>query len=135
MGRRTKHVTSSSFDFYDAVQEVLKGNWMADGVIPTMSETIEEVAKEAAKKLRQTSPGKGKYHKGWAVENERGRLTCASIVYGKDGTYQLAHLLENGHLMRNGKRSRAIVHIAPVAEWANREALNRMYEKLEKLYR
>lgn len=134
MGRRNKHVTTSSFDFYDAVQETLKSNWMADGVIPAMDEAIAEVGKEAAKKLKKASPGKGRYHKGWAVENERGRLTYAARVYGKDGTYQLAHLLENGHLMRNGKRSRAIVHIAPVADWANREALNRMFEKLEKLY-
>lgn len=134
MGSRRNHVTSSSFDFYDVVHEVLNANWLADGVIPAMSESVEEVAKEAAKKLKQTSPGTGRYHKGWAVKNERGRLTCAAIVYGKHGTYQLAHLLENGHLMRNGKRSKAIVHIKPVADWANTEALNRMYEKLEKLY-
>ena len=42
--------------------------------------------------------------------------------------YQLTHLLENGHVIRNKKgeygRTRPIKHIAPVAEWAENELPN-----------
>lgn len=130
-------VNSNKFNFAKVVNEVLKGNWMADGVIPAMNEAVEEVAKESAKKLRQTSPKRtGEYARNWAYQKERGRLVVEATVYGKKPTYRLAHLLEKSHLKRNGQRwTPDKTHIEPVAEWAQTEAVNRMYEKLEKLYR
>lgn len=128
-------VNSNRFNFADVVNEALHANWMETDVIPAMAEAVEEVSKEAAQKLRKTSPGKGPYRKGWAVKTEKGRLSTQATVYGKKPTYRLAHLLEKSHLMRNGKRSTPIVHIEPVADWAQTEAINRMYEKLEKTYR
>ena len=51
----------------------------------------------------------------------------AVIIYGKSKTYPLAHLLEYGHLTRNGKRrTKAIVHIAPVEEWAVKESTEKV---------
>ena len=105
--------------------------------IKAMNEAVEEVAKESAKKLRQTSPKRtGEYARNWAYQKERGRLVVEATVYGKKPTYRLAHLLEKSHLKRNGQRwTPDKTHIEPVAEWAQTEAVNRMYEKLEKLYR
>lgn len=128
-------VNSNRFNFADVVHEALQANWMNTDVIPAMNKAVDQVSKEAARKLRNTSPGHGDYAKGWAVQKERGRLTTEATVYGKKPTYRLAHLLEKSHVMRNGKRSKPIVHIEPVADWAQTEAINRMYELLEKSYR
>lgn len=90
-------------------------------------EIIKEVAKEAAKKLRDTSPRKtGKYAKGWGVSMEGGRITKTAIVYGKKNTYPLAHLLEHGHAKKGGGRVAPIPHIKPVEEWAVKETEKRL---------
>jgi hypothetical protein len=64
---------------------------------------------------------------------EKTPTTAEAIVYGKTGTYQLAHLLENGHARRGGGRNvDAIVHIKPVEEWAIKEVEARIREKVER---
>lgn len=93
---------------------------------------ITAVAKEATKKLKQSAPRRtGKYAKGWASKVEKDALTVEATVYGKTGTYQLAHLLENGHARRGGGRNvDGIVHIKPVEEWAVKEVEQRIREKV-----
>lgn len=81
---------------------------------------IAKVSKESVQKLRNTSPKKtGDYAKGWATKKE-GDLEI--IVHNKTD-YQLTHLLENGHVVRNKKgtygRTSGTKHIAPVEEWAS----------------
>ena len=96
-------------------------------------EAIAEVAKESVKKLKQTSPRKtGKYAAGWTYKVEKGTVTNSATVYGKKNTYPLAHLLENGHAKRGGGRTRAIVHLKPVEEWAISEVEKRIREKVER---
>lgn len=79
-------------------------------------EAVEQSAKECAKKARQqlraNSPGTGKYKRSWSIKTERTRFGTTSIVYSKKPG--LPHLLEYPHMMRNGRASRPIVHIAPV---------------------
>lgn len=81
------------------------------------------MAKEAASKLRNTSPKRtGKYAKSWKVKTQRGSAGIDEvIVYNRDH-YQLTHLLENGHVIRNKKgeygRTSPIKHIEPVNDWA-----------------
>jgi hypothetical protein len=95
-------------------------------------EAIAEVAKESAKKLKQTSPRKtGKYAAGWTYKVEKGTVTNSATVYGKKNTYPLAHLLENGHAKRGGGHTAPIVHIKPVEEWAIAEVEKRIIEKVE----
>jgi len=107
----------------------------SDDVFEAMAEVVPEVAKESAKKLKQESPkGKsGKYAKGWTSKAEKGRMTTTATIYGKTGTYQLAHLLEHGHATRNGGRTKPIVHIKPVEEWATEEVISRTAERIEKI--
>ncbi len=104
-------------------------------VIEEVTEVIPEVAKEAVQKLKAQSPRgqKGKYAKGWTYKVDKGRLTVGATIYGKTGTYQLAHLLEYGHAKRNGGRTAAIVHIKPVEEWAVDEIMDRTIERLESI--
>lgn len=97
----------------------------SEDVQDATNKSIEKVAKEAVQKLKNTSPKKtGDYARGWKVKRERGHGSIATlIVHNKE--YQLTHLLENGHIVRNKKgtygRAPAIKHIKPVEEWANTE--------------
>ena len=89
-------------------------------------------AKEAAKKLQDTSPKKtGKYARGWTVKSDFDSKTYTVHNAAKPG---LTHLLENGHLKKNqfGTYGRVdgIPHIKPVEEWANAEVLKRLEQRL-----
>ncbi len=129
--------SSSRFDFEDIYDTYL----VRYGVqcLDAVEEAIVEVSQEAVKKLRAESAaqfGRGEYSQGWTRTVERGRLRRIAIVHGKKPTYALAHLLEHGHVSRNGTgRSygnvKGRIHIEPVAEWAADEAIDRAIQKLE----
>ena len=104
-----------------------------------LQEVIDEVGKEAAVKLRNTSPvnknsrASGRYAKGWTYERGKkyaGRTV--SVVRNKTDP-QLTHLLEYGHpIVRNGKvvgNARPIEHIKPVADWCADEVEKRFTKK------
>lgn len=131
-------VNSSKFNFSDIVQKYLYD--YRDGVQEAAFEAIDEVSKEAVKKLKRESPKRtGEYAKGWTRKVEKGRLHVATTIYGKKpATYAVAHLLEfgqKGHLDRNGRRvgaSEPIPHIEKVEKWAMTETEDRILSKLEK---
>ena len=101
-------------------------------VVHAVQDVVPDVGKEAARKLRAESPRKtGKYKKGWTSQSNITRTGAEATVYGKSGTYQLAHLLENGHAKRGGGRTTPIQHIEPVEQCAVEEALQRITQKLE----
>lgn len=92
---------------------------------------IKKTSKEAAKKLRDTSPkGPRGYAKSWKVKKNKG----ATVVYN-DEHYRLTHLLENGHVIKNQYgtygRTTPIKHIKPVEEWAQDELPKRIEEALK----
>lgn len=82
---------------------------------------VSETAKEAVKELRNAHPaGSGKYgswdkkyNKGWTQKKTKRDKT---ITIHNATDYQLTHLLEKGHALVQGGRTRAFPHIAPVAE-------------------
>lgn len=75
----------------------------------------EDSAKMGVKILKQTSPvgrrSKKKYKDGWRAK----KVGSAWVVHNATN-YQLTHLLEKGHALRQGGRTRAFPHIAPVEE-------------------
>lgn len=102
-----------------------------DDVEETASKVINQVAREAAQKLKDTSPKKtGKYASGWKVK--KGKKLDA-VVYNATRP-GLTHLLEESHPIRNQYgtwgRSTAQPHIAPVREWAEEEVVKRIEEAL-----
>ena len=76
-----------------------------------------------------------KYPKGWTRKIETGKSRVGVTVYGKKGTYQLAHLLEFGHQLRKGGRkvgeAGAFPHIQEINDWAMDEVTGRIIEKME----
>ena len=87
------------------------------------------VAKECVQKLRANSPRRtGSYASGWAVKKEGE----ADFVVHNKTDYQLTHLLENGHVIRNKRGTYGRVpgtkHIKPVEDWAIEELPRRIME-------
>lgn len=128
-------VNSSRINTKESIEWAVKKyleNYNLD-VIEAVTEVVPEVAKEAVKKLKAESPkgSTGVYSKGWTYKLDKGRLTTGATIYGKHGTYQLAHLLEHGHARRGGGRVASIEHIKPVEEWLNDEIVDRTIERLK----
>lgn len=105
-------------------------------------EAVEKSAKRAgrdtAKDLKNTSPKRtGAYASSWTTKVTRssGRLIGVT-VYNKEH-YQLTHLLENGHVIKNGVgtygRARAIKHIAPAEQKGIADFEEYAREELEKI--
>ena len=88
--------------------------------------SIDVVSKQAVSKLKNSSPGKsGSYARGWGIKRERGSGGINTVTVHNKTNYQLTHLLENGHVIRNKKgtygRAPAHPHIKPVEEFAKSE--------------
>lgn len=107
-------------------------------VYEVMDSAVDDVANETANKLRavQFKTG-GEYSASWVSDKEpSGRLQTKRVVHNEEH-YRLTHLLEKGHVIRNGRsritgksygRTGAYPHIAPAEDWA-REELPRIVER------
>lgn len=123
-------------DIRKEIMKILEEDQKTAGEITR--KVLAETGREASKKLRNVSKQMFKptgrydndYNKGWASKSDKGRLTFTSVIYGKSGTYQLAHLLENGHAKRGGGRVEGKAHIKPVEEWATETAYQRVMQEL-----
>ena len=102
-------------------------------VVKNVDASGKAVADKGAKQLRQTSPKRtGKYAKSWGVTREDSSFgeNAKYIIHNKKH-YRVAHLLEHGHVMANGKRTKAIPHIKPVEEQVIREYEKKVREAIE----
>lgn len=72
-----------------------------------------DITKEAVKELKSKTPFErtGEYKKGWA----RKKQGDSYVIYNKNKP-QLTHLLEHGHVNRDGSRTPGKAHIRPVEE-------------------
>lgn len=129
--------TIRAVDFTTTIQSLLQeyGSQAADA----LSGAVTEVTKEAAGKLRSASRsafGSGPYASGWKSQVKESRFSAEGVVYGGPRTSNKAHLLEFGHVTRNGTGrtfapTPAHEHIAPVNDWAQSELIARTQRKLE----
>lgn len=130
-------MSSSRFDLKDGIETAIM-KYLEDyngEVVKATEKVVVEVAKDSVKKLKADSPkDSGKYAKGWTYKLDKGRLKTGAVIYGKKGTYNLAHLLEYGHVLKLGGRTqgnvKAIEHIKPVEEWAIKEFETRLLREL-----
>lgn len=85
-----------------------------------ITEAALKVAENGKNKLKVTSPKRtGSYRKGWRVDKKKGKgYVHATIYNGTD--WQLTHLLEKPHAIRNQYgswgTSKPQVHIEPVEQ-------------------
>lgn len=115
---------ANSFTVQQQMKDILS-NYSKD-VREATNKAIEKTARQSVRKLKDTSPKKtGDYAKGWATKKERSHDGIYTVTAHNKTDYQLTHLLENGHVVRNKKgvygRTNGTKHIAPVEEWANSE--------------
>ena len=99
-------------------------------------DAISSVASESRDKLRRAGSFEGNtYRRKWRWKAWTIRLGCSAKVYVDAPEYRLSHLLEKGHRIvlpkwDTGRRTRAFVHIAPINDWAQKEAPKRFEENL-----
>ena len=81
--------------------------------------SVKSVAKKAAQTLKQTSPElTGDYAKGWEAKPQQEFATNTSYIVHNKTSWQLTHLLEESHALRDGGRSTPQIHIKPAEEMA-----------------
>lgn len=110
----------SKYDSILDIEDIL--NDYSHDIQDAIAEEAIKIAKAGQSKLKATSPknkknspNKGRYAKGWRVKTTKGRGYVNCVIYNATD-YQLTHLLENGHLTRNGGKTKPIKHIEPVEE-------------------
>lgn len=101
------------------------------------AEAVQKAAKTAQQTLRRVSPkgATGDYARSWRVEIERGYATTIATVYSTEPG--LPHLLEFGHVSKNGTGRtfgdvRAIPHIEPVEKQVVEDFEKAIREVIEK---
>ena len=101
----------------DAVMEGLVE--YAELATEDMKAAVKKAGNSAKKYIEANAPEKtGAYKKSWAVKTVRENANAMEVVVYSRNRYQLAHLLEFGHALRQGGRTRAFPHIAPAEERA-----------------
>ena len=118
----------------DLAREVMKGlDEYADVTTEQVKRAVQRAVRKAGntvrKEIQQNAPkNTGDYAKSWAVKKVRESSHTLELVVHSKNRYQLTHLLEFGHCLRNGGRTRAMPHIAP-AEEKGIEQLEKMIER------
>lgn len=104
-------------------------NAYAEKSADVVKKSVKETANDIKKDILDRAPvgATGKYAKSWRTKKTAETDSSVSYVVhaNKDG-YRLAHLLEFGHALRNGGRSRAIPHIKPAEEAGKKELEERI---------
>lgn len=82
-----------------------------------MKAAVRKTATSVRKEIQENAPeDTGAYKKSWATKTQAQDTNSISMVVYSKNRYQLAHLLEKGHALRNGGRVAARPHIAPAEE-------------------
>ena len=92
---------------------------------------VKETAASVRKDIQAGAPvDTGKYKKSWSVKNMHEDSQSIDLVVHSRNRYQLAHLLEHGHVKRGGGRVPAQPHIASAEERGNEKFVNTIKQKL-----
>ena len=124
MARRSKRI--GAIDLENAISQVLSE--YGTEVYRVLGVCCREVSEEAVQKLHQGGGynGTGAYNADWTYKYELTKRFHQGYIVYNDDHYRLAHLLEKGHLIRNGTErtygsTSSFPHIKPVEQWAQEE--------------
>lgn len=104
---------------HDQLAAAINGilNEYAEEVTITMKDAVKKVTNEGVKALKKESAakfGRGPYSQSWRSVYDSDRLSSQGTIYStKPG---LPHLLENGHMLRNGRFWPGKPHISTIEE-------------------
>jgi hypothetical protein len=141
MARRRKGRVSA-INLSKAIKEIVEE--YGSQVSFQLNDSIKEVTREAEDKLqavKRFAPDghpTGAYSDDWQSSVvDIGRFTIRGTVYN-GSHYRLTHLLEFGHVTRNGTgrtfdRTPAYPHIAKVNDWAHDELIRNVKKRLENI--
>lgn len=119
-------------DLVEAVRGELEE--YADEVTGDVKQAVKEVAKATVKEVKAKSPERrraGGYKKSWGQVKVSETKGSVVISIGNKKYYWLTHLLENGHALKNGDRTRAFPHIKPAEDFAARELEKKVKAKIK----
>lgn len=114
----------------DAIMEELEkyAHLAADELKAAVKDTAASVRKD----IQAGAPvDTGKYKKSWSVKNVHESAESIDLVVHSRNRYQLAHLLEHGHVKRGGGRVPAQPHIAAAEERGNEKLVKTIEQKLK----
>lgn len=140
MAKRQQKV--KPLDLEKAINAVLSK--YGDDVYMVLDAAVDEVSEEATRKLKSVvkfAPDghpSGVYSHDWTTTDVKGKLLQKRTVVHNKAHYRLTHLLENGHVSRNGTGRTfgtvpAYPHIKPVNDWAVDELPRKVEEMLAEL--
>ena len=101
--------------------------------LENVRDAANSAAIDAMHELQTAHPsGSGKYgswddyNRDWAVKDTTKKATSVSVTVYNKKHYRLTHLLEKGHALRQGGRTRAFEHIAPAEQNAEKTFMEKV---------
>lgn len=102
-----------------------------DEIRAGIEQVASELAESGVEELKKVSPKRyGKYAKSWTSRATIGANFVNFKIYNAKH-YRLTHLLEKGHALRDGGRTKSIVHIKPVEQRIIEEFETRVKKVIE----
>lgn len=114
--------------------EIMKGLIeYSDMATDELKKEVKNTANSIKKDIQANAPvgATGKYSKSWSVKNQKETSFSIELVIHSKNRYQLAHLLEKGHVLRQGGRVSARPHISPAEKKGIRELEESITRKLK----
>lgn len=109
---------SKPINIDDLADEVMKGLHEYSELADTaMKKAVRKTATSVKKEISANAPKRtGKYAKSWSAKKTNENSHTLEMTVHSKNRYQLAHLLEKGHVKRGGGRVEGTPHIAPADE-------------------
>ena len=123
-------MAANSVDISQMADVIMKGlNEYAELATEDMKKAVKRAGTTVRKEISANAPvDTGEYAKSWTAKKVRETSNALTVVVHSKNRYQLAHLLEYGHALRNGGRYEGKVHIAS-AEELGKKQLQKEIEK------
>ena len=123
-------MASNMINISQMADVIMKGlNEYAELATEDMKKAVRRAGTTVRKEISANAPvDTGEYAKSWTAKKVRETSNALTVVVHSKNRYQLAHLLEYGHALRNGGRYEGKVHIAP-AEELGKKQLQKEIEK------